>query len=192
MSQDISAVVEMNDMQIKWTEHNFWRDWDEALGASEAALPQGDMRRNVRNSPGHYGVERWGSSAEGAPYGHISCVDPHEPGAYASGERDEVGTPWVHSEGRYHGCRRQERSQEVYRLVWEKGGGESSTSTSATGQFCCDCGTRTFGGRTCRCRSGSAAEMALPADPWCSLCFQGGHWANNCPGRNAGRRNSQG
>ena len=26
MSQDISAVVEMDEMQMKWAEHNFWRD----------------------------------------------------------------------------------------------------------------------------------------------------------------------
>ena len=111
MSQDVSAVVEMSDVQTKWAEHNFLRDWDEALGASEAAVPQGDMRRSARNNPGHYGVERWGSSAEEAPYGHVSCVGPHVPKADASDEWDEVGTPWGRDEGRDHGSRMQERSQ---------------------------------------------------------------------------------
>ena len=192
LSQDVSAVVEMSEVQKKWAEHNFWRDWDEALEASDAAVPPGDAKRSARNDPGHYGDERWISSAEEAPYGHVNHGDPHVAKAYASEERDEVGAPWRRDEERDHGSRMEERSQGVYRPGREKRGGEASTTTSSGGPFCCHCGMRTSEGRACRCRFGSAAVATDPADPWCSLCFQGGHWASNCQGRHAGRGNSKG
>ena len=80
-----------------------------------------------------------------------------------------MGTPWARDEGRDHGSRRQERSQEVFRPFrdGEKGGSEFSTSTPASGQFCCHAGFGLLEGR----RAG--ADRGVPLWWYCRRRIRG-------------------
>ena len=110
-NRELSVVLRLSLSQGCWARHYFWRAWDEARGAHPALAPKGDVGRPEQGRRGHYGAERWRSSADPAPYGHDDCDIPHLPAGRmvaddwgARNDQQEhsgLGSPWPQASGAY-------------------------------------------------------------------------------------------
>jgi hypothetical protein len=110
-NRELSVVLRLSPSQDRWARHYFWRAWDGARGAYPTLAPKGDMDRPDQGRRGHYGMERWRSSADPAPYAHEDYDVAHVPGGrkvaalptgvYGGETYPEVGVPWPQGDETY-------------------------------------------------------------------------------------------